>query len=41
MALRVSRSTTLGNALRGIGLDPEKFSSRRRALPLCAQCHVT
>jgi len=41
MALRISRGFTLGKALRGLGIDPEKLNRQEMGTLVCAQCHVT
>ncbi|NTV42266.1 MAG: ammonia-forming cytochrome c nitrite reductase subunit c552 [Syntrophobacteraceae bacterium] len=41
MAPKLSRSTTLGDALKGIGVDPEKITRQEGRSLVCAQCHVT
>jgi nitrite reductase (cytochrome c-552) len=41
MSLRISRTFTLGEALRAIGKDPDKLTLQEMRSLVCAQCHVT
>jgi nitrite reductase (cytochrome c-552) len=41
MALKISREFTLVNALKDMGVDPEKLTRQEMRSVVCAQCHVT
>jgi nitrite reductase (cytochrome c-552) len=41
MSLRISREFTLVQALKDMGVDPQKLSRQEMRSMVCAQCHVT